>query len=152
MSAVIQIHGFRGQHGFLSNFYPAPITVGGLYFPTSEHVYQAYKTNDPQEREFVREAGTPGESKRRGKKITIRKDWNDVKLEMMRAILVHKFTQNLELAERLLATEDAELVESNTWGDRFWGVCEGKGENHLGKLLMEVRQQLREAREVSANG
>ena len=65
-----------------------------------------------------------------------------MKIDIMRQVLKSKFTQNPELKAKLIATGDAELIEGNNWNDRFWGVCRGVGQNHLGKLLMEVRAEL----------
>ena len=141
------INGFRGQYGFLSNFYPAPITFEGHVYPTSEHLYQALKTEISSEREFVRNAGTPGESKRRGRQTTVRENWNAIKIAKMREVVREKFLQNPELGRKLLDTDDALLVEENTWNDQFWGVCRGKGENYLGLVLMNVRLELRRKEE-----
>ena len=144
------ILGFKNQHAFLSNFYPAPITFEGLVYPTSEHLYQALKTEIPSEHEFVRSAGTPGESKRRGRRVTVRENWNAIKITVMRKVVLEKFRQNPELGKRLLDTGDALLVESNTWNDTFWGVCRGKGENYLGLVLMNVRLELKKRKDVCA--
>ena len=146
------INGFKNQHAFLSNFYPAPITFEGLVYPTSEHLYQALKTESPSEREFVRSAGTPGESKRRGRRVTVRENWNAIKVSIMREIVREKFLQNPELEKRLLDTGDALLVECNSWGDVYWGVCRGKGENYLGLVLMNVRLELGKRMEEKSNG
>ena len=144
------IQGFKNQYAFLSNFYPAPITFEGLLYPTSEHLYQALKTEISSEHEFVRSAGTPGESKRRGRRVTVRENWNAIKITVMRKVVLEKFRQNPELEKRLLDTGDALLVESNTWNDTFWGVCRGKGENYLGLILMNVRLELKKRNDVCA--
>ena len=83
-----------------------------------------------------------GQAKRLGKRVELRPDWEDVKIDIMRQVLKSKFTQNPELKAKLIATGDAELIEGNNWNDRFWGVCNGKGQNHLGRLLMELRAEL----------
>ncbi len=86
-------------------------------------------------------AKTPGESKRLGRKVTLRPDWNDIRIDVMYEILKSKFS-DLRLRTLLLETGDQELVEVNEWGDRFWGQSpEGIGENHLGKLLMRIRDE-----------
>jgi hypothetical protein len=95
---------------------------------------------DPAERDHIRRAGKPGEAKRRGRRATIRPDWEEVKLDVMEDLLRQKF---VGLARALVMTGDEELVEGNTWGDRFWGVCQGAGENHLGRLLMKIRSELK---------
>lgn len=132
------ISGFTGDYRFLSNFYYSTI-FGRL--TTVEHWFQACKAVDGAEKNYVLDAPTPGAAKRRGQRVALRADWEEVKLGIMEKLLQEKFSDP-ELAARLVATGTAELVESNTWGDRFWGVCDGAGENHLGKLLMRVREQL----------
>ena len=73
----------------------------------------------------------------------LRPAWDDIKLNVMRDLVWRKFSEDPELRAKLLATGDAELVEGNAWGDTFWGVDQsGKGENHLGKILMETRTRL----------
>ena len=137
---------FQGPNRFLSNFYPAPITLrSGEAFPTAEHLYQASKVADPFVREEIRLAATPGRARRMGSQARLVTGWEDHKLEVMRAALILKFDQNPDLQERLFQTGDQELQEGNSWGDTFWGVCDGVGENHLGKLLMELRSSLKEA-------
>lgn len=134
---------FSGQFRFLSNFYPAPITFEGLVYPTSEHLYQAVKTKNIELRRKISLLDTPGKAKRMGQQITIRNDWEEKKVSFMGKIVLMKFTQNTDLAKKLIDTDFAYLEEGNTWGDTFWGVCNEKGENHLGVILMEVRKILR---------
>lgn len=129
---------FRGVLGFLSNFAPAPV----FGFPTVEHAYVAAKTLDPDVREQIKAVRTPGQVKRFGRKIDLRPDWEDVKVDIMRTLVVEKF-KDPDLAAKLLATGDVPLVEHNHWGDTFWGMCRGRGENVLGSILMEVRENLR---------
>ena len=114
----------------------------GILYPTSEHAFQAMKSLDEEERQEIALLPTPGKAKRAGKKLTLRADWEEVKEEVMHAILVCKFSKP-ELKEKLLDTCDAVLVEGNSWGDREWGVCDGVGKNKLGKILMLVREKLR---------
>lgn len=137
------IDSFRGEFGFLSNFYEATIYVEGMRYRSVEHAYQAFKTVDPWSRRLVREAKTPGEAKKLGKSVKLRPDWESVKVGLMRDFVRKKF-ENPFLQPLLLATGDAELIEGNTWNDTFWGVCRGVGENWLGKILMEIRQELRQ--------
>jgi len=132
---------FEGEFDFLSNFFPAEVRFGGMVFPTVEHAYQAAKTLDLAERETVRMKPTPGQAKRAGRLVTIRPDWEDVKIGVMRDCLTQKFSEP-ELMHRLLAIS-GEIVEENNWGDTFWGVCEGEGKNLLGKLLTGLRETLR---------
>ena len=136
------ITNFQDEHRFLSNFWPSPIKWKSAVWPTVEHAYQAAKSADPIIQEFVRCSRTPGIAKRRGRQVKARDDWDKVKLGIMRELVTKKFTQNKDLAKLLKETGDAELIEGNTWGDTFWGVCRGQGENHLGKILMEIRDGL----------
>lgn len=145
------ITAFRGEHRFLSNFYPAEVRMSGMEYPTVEHAFQAAKTTDPNLRWKVRAAGTPGEAKRIGKELALRLDWEEIKLDVMLSLVRYKFTHHPELAEKLLATGNANLVEGNDWGDDFWGACKKgfhgqaplEGQNHLGLILMKVRDELR---------
>jgi ribA/ribD-fused uncharacterized protein len=136
------ITAFQGAHRFLSNFWPAPVVYDGSEYPSVEHAYQAAKTLDPAWREKIWTAIQPGAAKRLGKQVPMRADWEQVKVDVMRDLVFQKFAPGTALAAQLLATGDAMLIEGNTWGDRFWGVCGGSGENHLGRLLMEVRAAL----------
>lgn len=137
------ITSFRGPHRFLSNFHPCLVMWHGLTFPSVEHAYQAAKTLQPAEQARIAIAPTPGDAKRLGRHVTLRPDWDNTgKLSVMARLLRQKFADP-DLRALLLATGDAELVEGNNWGDRFWGVCDGGGHNHLGKLLMEVRAGIR---------
>ncbi|PWC98035.1 NADAR family protein [Azospirillum sp. TSO5] len=136
------ITSFHGQYRFLSNFEPVRISVGGITYPTVEHAYQATKTLDVAERRKIALLSSPGSAKKAGKWLLMRPDWDDVKVPAMTFLVMEKFWSHNHLATALLATGDAELVEGNTWGDIFWGVCRGEGENHLGRILMHVRDQM----------
>ena len=139
----MRIESFRGEYYFLSNFYVAPFrTPRGTLVQTVEHAFQACKTLYLWEREQVLNAATPAAAKQLGRKVTLRPDWNEIRLSVMERLVELKFAQNSELAERLRETGDAHLVEGNTWGDTFWGACRGKGANHLGSILMQVRAGL----------
>jgi len=135
------ITSFRGVYRFLSNFYPAPVLLDYHVYPTVEHAYQAAKSLDPDYRVLVQYADTPGDAKRMGRRAVLRSDWDMVKLEVMERLVREKFRWP-EFSKRLKATGDEELIEDNTWGDTYWGVSGGKGENHLGKILMKVRSEL----------
>lgn len=114
----------------------------GLKYGSSEAAYQAGKTLDPQKRAVFCTIA-PGASKRKGRELQIRPDWGKVKIDVMRVILRDKFTRNPELREALLQTGTQELIEGNHWGDTFWGVDDKRGgQNHLGRLLMELRGSL----------
>lgn len=135
---------FEDEFWFLSNFFePCPIEDRGLVFNSVEAAYQAAKTTDLKlAEEFTKLRAGP--SKKKGKVVPLRPDWESVKIDIMEKLLRQKFAPGTELAEKLLATGSAELVEGNTWRDFFWGVCNGVGLNHLGKLLMKIRQDLKE--------
>lgn len=132
---------------FLSNFYPAPVVYELIEYPTSEHAYQAAKTLDIIQRQNVADQPTPALAKRYGKAVTMRPNWDEIKVKVMQEIVYAKFTQNENLGNMLVITDDAILIEGNTWGDTFWGVCGGVGENKLGNILMDVRDRLNKERE-----
>lgn len=136
------ISSFSGEYAFLSNFFISPITHGRLKYMTVEHAFQASKTKDRVLRKRVAQISTPGKAKRYGRKLPLREDWEQVKIGVMRSLLRKKF-RIPALRRLLLETGDAVLIEGNHWHDTFWGVCQGQGENHLGKLLMEVRDEIR---------
>lgn len=129
---------FTGKYRFLSNFWPIKIQFEGVEFPSVEHAYVAAKTLDIEERKRIASVGKPGDAKRYGRKLKLRQDWGSVRIEVMERLIEQKFADP-ELKEWLLATGEQQLIEGNTWGDHFWGVCGGVGENHLGKILMRVR-------------
>lgn len=135
--------GFRDELAFCSNFHPSPLTFEGIRFATVEHAFQAAKTLDRCERAIIAHAATPGRAKRLGRQVTLRPGWDAMRRDVMLDLLRSKF-EHPDLADQLLATGSIELVEHNTWRDRFWGVCDGTGSNHLGRLLMQVRAELRE--------
>jgi ribA/ribD-fused uncharacterized protein len=128
---------FSGVYRFLSNFHEAPVTVFGLTFPSTEAAYQSQK-EPARAKEFT--ILTAGLSKKLGRKITLRSDWDEVKDDIMWEVLQAKFDQHEDLRKDLLLTGDAHLEEGNTWGDRYWGTMDGTGKNMLGKLLMHLRQ------------
>lgn len=130
---------FKDDNSFLSNFYIAPVVYQGVRFENSEAAYQAAKCPNRM-LEFC--GLTPSEAKKLGRRVVLRIDWEEVKFGVMYQACKAKFTQNPDLAQKLIATGDAELVEGNTWGDRIWGVCDGVGENNLGKILMRIREEL----------
>lgn len=142
MLQTTTIDRFAGEYRFLSNFWPAEVEFERVRYASVEHAYQAAKTFDRIEKQMIAEARTAGEAKRMSRKITIREDWEAVRVGIMTELVRAKFTNHAELREMLLATGEAELVEGNTWGDRFWGVCRGEGENTLGRILMQVRKEL----------
>ncbi len=153
------IDSFHGEHRFLSNFYLKTIPYLGYEYPSTEHAYQAAKTlptdmvviSKPGEpikeipwRDFMQFVNTPGAAKKIGRdRIVLRPDWEVIKVGVMTDVVALKFDVGSREAQMLLDTGDAELVEGNTWGDVFWGVCRGTGENNLGKILMARRDALK---------
>ena len=139
----MQIGPFRGQYAFLSNFSLVEVQFEGQVYPTVEHAFQAAKTLDLEKRAEIARLSCPGYAKGAGRRLRLRGDWEDVKLSVMETLLRKKFC-NWRLRRMLLLTQDHELVEFNWWHDTFWGVCDGVGENHLGKLLMKIREECRQ--------
>jgi ribA/ribD-fused uncharacterized protein len=137
----VVIDSFRNEFGFLSNFYETPVYLDGKRYASAEHAYQATKAEDPVDHEVIRKARTPGEAKKLGRAVKLPADWESKKLDVMRRVVREKFN-NPMLAHALLETKDAELIEANTWGDKFFGICRGVGHNWLGKILMETRERL----------
>lgn len=133
---------FRGTRRYLSSFWPCIIEYEGLVYPSTEHAFQAAKSLDIQLRLGVAGQPTPGKAKRAGRNLVCRPDWQDVKLQIMHDVVLEKFTRHSALAALLLDTRNQILVEGNTWDDTFWGVCRGEGTNHLGKILMQVREEI----------
>ncbi len=142
MTDAWPVYLFEGEFAFLSNFYALP---NGL---TLEHYYQAAKTLDPQARVAILRASTPGRVKRLGQHTPLRPHWNEMRVNVMRALLRKKFSD--PALGRLLRDTGAQvLIEGNTWHDTFWGICycsrcDAHGENWLGRLLMEIRAELKE--------
>lgn len=136
------ITAFHRQYDFLSNFHPSPILWNGLNYATVEHAFQAAKATDETDHEVIRVAGGPAMAKRLGRRVTRRDDWDTVKFDIMLELLRLKFAAGTKLARQLVSTYPHELIEGNTWNDTIWGVCNGRGENHLGRLLMQVRSEL----------
>lgn len=139
---------FADEYHFLSNFYPVAIDFEAMTYPTIEHAFQAAKTFDVVLRVRIRDAKTPASAKSMGRRLKRRADWFDVSLEIMEALVRQKFTRYTDLSTKLLATGSMELIEGNTWNDKFYGcVWNTKqqiwiGENHLGRILMKIRSEL----------
>jgi len=133
---------FFGEYRFLSNFWPGVVEYEGIRYPSTEHAFQAAKTTDQEERRRIAALPSPRDAKRAGRTVSLRGDWEAIKIDVMLDIVRMKF-RHAYLREMLLATGDHELVEGNDWNDAFWGVCRGRGENNLGKILMRVRDEIR---------
>ena len=132
---------FRNEYWFLSNMYPCSIwyegALDGKYiFRSVETIFQMMKCDDDNEKKGF-ELLNGFEAKKRGRRVKLRDDWNEIKLDVMRDILEVKFSIP-DLRNKLIRVND-EIVEDNNWGDRYWGRCNGIGKNMLGKLLMEIR-------------
>lgn len=152
------INSFSGRWSFLSNFYPCDIVYQGITYPSTEHYYVAMKINDSQTingqfyskidvRELISKISTPGQVKRFGRSLKLRSDWDQIRLKVMEWCLREKF-KNDALSEMLINTGDEELIEGNYWHDNYFGSCTcskcgGKGENHLGRILMKIRDEIK---------
>ena len=136
------IHGFFREHRYLSNYHVCEVPWLGQTFTSTEAAFQATKSMDPEE--WARFAlYDPSTSKVEGRKVKIREDWEEVKEDVMFVVNYIKFCSHPELAEKLLATGDKELVEDNWWQDRYWGRHFGDGKNMLGITLMQVRDRIK---------
>jgi ribA/ribD-fused uncharacterized protein len=141
MMKNIEVKGFFNEWRPLSNFWYAPVVFEDKMYNSSENAYQAAKTLDKDSKIPFFNC-TPGQAKKLGQKLEIRKDWDQVKVAIMYHIVYSKFSHNLNLEELLLSTGNGYLEETNNWGDTFWGVCNGNGLNNLGEILMNVRYRL----------
>lgn len=132
------INSFNYENAFLSNMYPCKVEYEGLTYTCSEAAFQAAKCKNPADRvKFTELDGKT--AKALGRKIALRSNWNQIRYTVMYNVVYNKFMQNKALYEKLMATKGATLVEGNTWNDKYWGVCNGEGENKLGKILMDIR-------------
>ena len=153
------INKFEGRYRFLSNLYPSKIEHQGIEYPSVEHFYVAMKINDQQLingkyytpadfREMIASIPDPDQIKRIGRMAKLRQDWDSQKLKVMNWGVHQKFKNHEDLKEMLLNTGYQELIYGNWWHDNFFGYCScpkcgNNGLNHLGKILMEVRSELR---------
>lgn len=145
----MRIGEFRDEYFFLSNFYEVPVEYGGLRYGSAEAAFQAQKCMTEEEKAAFTSL-SPGAAKRKGRRVQLRPDWEQVKIGLMEEIVRAKFTQSEALRALLLATGDAALEEGNSWNDTFWGVRlkNGQGRNHLGQILMKVREELRRGEDL----
>lgn len=134
------INKFIGRYFFLSNFFSSNIYYKNHKYLNAEAAFHAQKCPG-REKEF--ENLNPSQAKRLGRSVPLRKDWEEIKIKEMENILKAKF-KNYNLRKKLLETGEQELIEGNNWKDDFWGVCTSKGQNNLGKLLMKIREDIRE--------
>lgn len=138
------IREFQGNKRWLSNFSPVKIKLDDKTFSSVEHAYMSAKSDDENWKKFcANEKNTPGQVKRASKNIQLVDDWGAKKLEVMKHCIRQKFNQE-PYKTKLLATGKQHIQEGNKWGDKFWGVClkTNKGLNHLGRLIMQVRDEL----------
>lgn len=139
---------FNNEYEKFSNFYPCEVYFEGRTYPTTEHAFQAAKTIDKMERKKISEAETPSIAKRLGRNVRLRKDWDIIKISIMKRLLIHKFSID-EFKTLLISTGDADIIEGNYWHDNYWGDCyckkckDIKGKNQLGKLLMKIREMIK---------
>lgn len=133
------IYGFKEEYRWLSNFatLETPIMMYGIKFYTTEQLYQACKCKRMDQ--FVLFDGlTAAESKKFGRTVEMRRDWNRIRIPVMHRIQMIKYTQP-KFNALLAQTSGLYIEETNDWGDVFFGVCNGVGENHLGKIIMDIR-------------
>jgi ribA/ribD-fused uncharacterized protein len=145
MTQTINFYRVADEYGYFSNFAPFPIEMRGVVWPTSEHYFQAQKFADEGYRECIRSEPSPMNAARMGRdrSKSLRPDWESVKVEVMRMAVRAKFDQHPAIREQLIATGNATIVE-HTANDRYWGDGgDGSGQNMLGKVLMEIREELR---------
>jgi ribA/ribD-fused uncharacterized protein len=129
------------KYNFLANSYNSPLWFLGQKYETVEHAYQASKTNNGDERENIRRAFTAKQAQELGSKVRLRSGWETERLTLMKFLIKTKFKDSF-LARKLLATGDAIIIMKNDYGDDFWGQATDKGKNHLGEILMDVRQEI----------
>lgn len=139
------IQQFEDEYSWLSNFYPCPLTFRGKRYLSVEYAYMSAKSEDKAWKQLCAEAKEkPGKIKRKSRHLALVPNWESIKIEVMRECLALKFSQE-SFKTLLLETGDVHLQEGNNWGDKFWGVDleTGEGENNLGKLIMEIRAELK---------
>lgn len=143
------IYGFFGPFRFLSNFHLVEVVLDGLKYHTTEAAYQAAKTDDLSIRRLFASLKTGREAKRLSHELQAPPGWHEGrKFEVMLDLTRQKFAAD-PLRQWLLETKDLYLEETNSWNDIYWGVCNGVGDNHLGKILMQVRNELRSSSSLS---
>lgn len=139
---MTKIDSFKGNYEFLSNFAPCYIRYEGVLYTSVECAFQAAKVSDINIKKQIAQL-TPKDAKKYGKKVKLRSDWDNVRIDIMRDLLKIKFNDDhFGYRQKLVNTGDSYIEEGNKHHDTFWGVCNGIGENHLGKLIMEIREEL----------
>lgn len=147
METQTVIDKFSGPHLFLSNFYMQNVTLDDITYPSAEHAFQAAKCAERYEKLWIAGAPTPAVAKRRGRYVDLPRGWSLRRFHAMERVLRAKFS-GFTMMDKLRATESALLIEGNTWHDNIWGdcrcirsECRAPGKNHLGRLLMKVRDE-----------
>ena len=149
MQQLTVVDSFHGDYEMFSNFYSVNILYESIDYPTVEHAFVAAKSMDMLFRRRVSQIPVKqaGKAKRMGRKCKLRENWDLMKVSVMKRLLIQKFTHD-KFRNLLLSTGQQELIEGNYWHDNFWGDCYCKkctsiiGKNMLGKLLMEVRDEV----------
>jgi ribA/ribD-fused uncharacterized protein len=142
---TVYFYTVHGPYGAFSNFSPHGFVAEGVYWPTSEHYFQAYKFTDPLHIQAIHQARTPKQAAERGRdrRRPLRPDWEQIKDDVMRQAVQLKFRAHPALCDLLLATGDEPLIEASP-SDYYWGGGQdGTGQNQLGAILMELRTALR---------
>ncbi len=140
---MIKFYKSKDPHGYMGNFYRRRFFIYGRWWDCVEAPYQAMKTSIKEEQDLIHNAKTSTEARLLGQKITMRKDWDEVRIPFMKECLMAKFLQHKDLRDQLMSTANEELVEDSPV-DFFWGCGkDDSGVNMLGKLLMEVREELK---------
>jgi len=140
------INEFKGDYRWLSNFEAVTITIDGVSYPSVEHAYMSYKSNDPEWKKFCMDANnTAGDVKKKSREVKLVDNWDNLKFTVMSLCLTKKYEQE-PFRSRLIKTGTQNIVEGNYFGDTIWGVdlkyTPNIGENHLGRMIMKVREDL----------
>lgn len=136
---------YEKEYYMFSNFSSFSVRYDKRDWMTSEHAYQAMKFNDLWYQEWIRSQKSAYDAKKaaRSKSMMVRGDWNEVKLLFMLEICRDKLNQHKIIQQKLLKTGDREIIEDSP-EDSFWGWGRNKnGENHLGRIWMILRDELR---------
>jgi len=135
---------FKNEYRWLSNFARCGVELDGQMYKSVEHAYQSAKSDDPEWKEFCTVEINPAEVRKQSRNIQIRKDWDNIKEDIMLKCLKEKYDQE-PYKQLLLDTKNEQIQEGNWWGDKYWGVDlkTGEGQNRLGKMIMQIRQEIR---------
>lgn len=134
---------FEGEYSCFSNFYPRTVLYQGKRYKTKEHAFQCQKATNQKDFDYIFDATTPYQAKKRARIIKKKGNWEESKRWIMHDIVFAFFKEWSDLRKILLNTDNQELIEGNDWGDKYWGIYNGVGENWLGKILMLVRDELK---------